>query len=119
MKYTWLNDYMLTKKGVTQDFKEEWNNAQRYLLADKLIAMQCADKEGKPIFTCKGNPVHNQFLRNQYKDITTGYYMNKEHWISIYLEGDVPDDVLKQICDDAYDIILQSLSAKKRNEILS
>ncbi len=117
MKYPWLNDYMVAKKGVIQDFKEEWNNAQRYFLADKLIGMLSTDKEGKPIFTCKGNPMNNQFLRDQYKDIIAGYHMNKEHWISVYMEGNVSDAVFKEICDDAYDIILQNLSAKKRKEI--
>ena len=25
MRYTWLDEYLLSKKGVTKDLKKEWN----------------------------------------------------------------------------------------------
>ena len=44
--------------------------------------------------------------------------MNKEHWNSVYLEGDVPNDVLKQMIDMSYDLVLKSFSKKMQNEII-
>ena len=49
------------------------------------------DKFGKPIATVKSSR-HSTISQEQYKDIVPGYYMNKEHWNSLYLEGDVPDE---------------------------
>ncbi len=118
MKYPWIDDYMLAKPAVEKDLKEEWNNATRYLIAGKMIAMQTHDKEGEPILTLKGDPITNEILRQEYKDIIAGYYTNKQHWNSVYLKGDVPDDVLKKMCDEAYDILLESFSKKKQKEIL-
>ena len=116
MKYSWMDEYCLSKRGVEKDFKPEWN-ATRYMIRGKMFAMQGGDKEGKPIFTMKLSPMDGQALRSQFKDIIPGYYMNKEHWNSLYLEGDVPDDIVKDMLDQSYEILLNSLSKKVQQEI--
>lgn len=44
--------------------------------------------------------------------------MNKQHWNSIYLDGDVPNDILKQMIDMSYDSVLSSLSKKIQKDII-
>lgn len=117
MKYEWLDEYCLSKKGVEKDFKIEWD-ATRYLIAGKMFVMQGGDKNKKAIVTIKCEPTFGQLLRENYEHIIPGYYMNKEHWNSVYLEGDVPDDVLKQMIDMSYELVLNSLSKKKIREIM-
>jgi len=117
MKYEWIDAYCLAKKGVEKDYKPEWN-ATRYMINGKMFAMQGGDKEGTAIITVKLEPAFGTFLRNQYKDITPGYYMNKEHWNSLYLDGEVPDEVVKEMLDQAYQLILNGLSKKAQKEIL-
>ena len=117
MKYKWLDEYCLSKKGAQKDFKVEWD-ATRYLIADKMFAMQGGDKYKKEIITLKCEPAFGKFLREQYKDIIAGYYMNKEHWNSVYLDGDVSDDILKQMIDMSYELVLKGLSKKMQGEIL-
>ena len=116
MKYEWLDEYCISKRGVEKDYKLEWD-ANRYMIRGKLFAMQGGDKEGRPIITVKLEPTYGELLRTQYKDIIPGYYMNKEHWNSLYLEGDVPDYILKDMIDKSYRIVLSSLSQKAQNEI--
>lgn len=117
MGYPWIDEYCLAKKGATKDYKVEWR-ATRYMINNKMFAMQCADKEGKSIITVKLEPMFGQMLRSTYKDIVPGYYMNKEHWNSLYLEGRVPDEVLEDMLDKSYQIIFGSLSKKAQNEII-
>lgn len=117
MKYEWLDEYCLSKKCVEKDFKDEWN-ATRYMINRKMFALQGGDKEGKAIITLKLEPSNGDFLRQQFKDIVPGYYMNKEHWNSLYLDGDVPDEVLKDMVDQSYQLIFESLSKKAQKEIL-
>lgn len=117
MKYEWLDEYCLAKKSVEKDYKLEWN-ATRYMIRGKIFAMQGGDKVGKPIITVKLEPLFGELLREQYKDIVPGYYMNKVHWNSLYLEGDVPDTVLRDMLDKSYDILLASFSKKARKEIM-
>lgn len=111
MKYEWLDEYCLSKEGAKKDFKIEWD-AIRYLIGDKMFAMQGGDKYKKAIITLKCEPAFGQFLREEYQHIVAGYYMNKEHWNSVYLDGDVPDDILKQMIDMSYELVLNSLSKK-------
>jgi predicted DNA-binding protein (MmcQ/YjbR family) len=44
--------------------------------------------------------------------------MNKVHWNSVKADGDVPDDLLKDLLDHAYQIVFGGLSKKKQKEIL-
>lgn len=63
-------------------------------------------------------PSMGEILRQQHKDIIPGYYMNKEHWNSVYLEGVVPDDVLRDMIDRSHQLIFASLPKKMQKEIL-
>ena len=98
MPYPWIDAYCLSKKGVVKDYKEEWE-ATRYQVGGKMFAMQGGDKEGNPIFTLKLPPDFGRFLRQQYPDIVPGYYMNKEHWNSLFLHGAVPHALVREMID--------------------
>ena len=116
MKYQWIDEYCFSKLGVEKDYKEEWG-ATRYLIGGKMFVMQCSDKNKKPIITVKCDPEFGEGLRRDFKDIVPGYYMNKEHWNSIYVEGDVPDDIVKQMVAMSYELVFESLTKKMQKEI--
>ena len=44
--------------------------------------------------------------------------MNKVHWNSIKPDGCVPNEVMKDLLDKSYNLILKSFSKKKQKEIL-
>lgn len=118
MKYEWLEERCLSKKEVIKDYKIEWE-ATRYLIRDKMFAMIGEDKNKKKIITLKCEPTFGQLLREQYQHIVPGYYMNKQHWNSVYLEGNVPEDTLKEMIDTSYELVLNSFSKKVQKEIIS
>ncbi len=118
MKYPWLDAYLLKKPGVTRDFKQEWNWI-RYMVGDKLFCALCLDDSGKPYYiTLKLRPQRGDALRRLYSDILPGYYMNKDHWNSVRPDGEVPDALLREMLDEAYELILHGLTKKKQKEIL-
>lgn len=57
-------------------------------------------------------------MRQQYADIIPGYYMNKVHWNSVNADGEVPDDLLKDMLDKSYQLVLSGFSKKKQIVIL-
>ncbi len=116
MNYQWIDEYALTKQGIHKDYKKEWD-WNRYLLNNKLVLAVCHDKEGKDIVSVKCEPSFGIELRAQYEGIVEGYYMNKTHWNSVYLDGSVPDDVIKIMIDQSYELIFKSFSKKKQREI--
>lgn len=119
MKYDFIDDFLLSKKGVTKDFQADWNWI-RYKVDDKMFVAVCLNSDNKPKYiTLKLNPIDGEFFRNTYEDIIPGYYMNKIHWNSIKADGDVPENVVKDLLDKSYTEILNKLTKKKRAEILS
>ena len=46
MKYDWIDEYLLAKKGVSKDFKEEWN-WRRYMIEGKMFVAVCFDDDNK------------------------------------------------------------------------
>lgn len=118
MKYAWIDAYLLEKVGVTKDLQKEWNWI-RYQIGDKMFAAVCLDEHDKEVYiTLKLEPSEGDFLRQQYEDIIPGYYMNKVHWNSVKVDGEVPDDLLKDLLDKSYWLVFRGLSRKKQNEIL-
>lgn len=119
MKYEWIDEFLLSKKGVQKDYKEEWN-WWRYMIGDKLFVAVCCGENREPfLITLKLDPVEGDFLRQQFDDIIPGYYMNKKHWNSIKFDGSISDDMLKDLMDKSYDLVLKSFSKKKQIEIQS
>ena len=118
MRYTWLDDYLMSKPGVSKN-TENWNWI-RYMIGGKMFLAVCLDDNDKPYYiTLKLEPLEGDFLRAQYDDIVPGYYMNKQHWNSIRPDGEVPDDLMREMADKSYWLILAGLSKKKQQEILS
>lgn len=117
MDYSWLEDYILSKKAVVKDYKVEWD-AVRFMINNKMFGMM-GDMYGEPILTLKLEPDFSQFLRTQYEgDIIPGYYMNKIHWSTIKLSCDsVTRDVVEDMIDQSYQLFLKSQPKKIQKEI--
>ena len=118
MKYEWIDEYLLKMPGVSKDLQKDWNWI-RYRIGEKMFVAICLDDNDKPYYiTLKLEPLEGDFWRKQYEDIIPGYYMNKTHWNSVKADGNVPDDILMDLLEKAYRIVLESLSKKRQKEIL-
>jgi len=118
MRYTWIDDELKVKKGVTSDLQPAWNWI-RYHVGGKMFCAICLDDHDKPVYvTLKLEPPEGEFWRAQYADVIPGYYCNKVHWNSIRADGDVPDDILRDMLEKSYRLVLSGLAKKKQREIL-
>nr|MBC8403212.1 MmcQ/YjbR family DNA-binding protein [Candidatus Neomarinimicrobiota bacterium] len=45
------------------------------------------------------------------------HHLNKKHWNSIILDGRIPTADIKEMINESYDLVLQSLSKKLRNNL--
>ena len=118
MKTDWVDDYCLAKKGVVKEYKTEWG-CHLFLVGGKFFLMQGADKSERPILSLKLDPARGDELRRQYKDtVLPGYYLNKLHWNSVYVENDFPEDLMRSMIDESYALIFGGLTKKAQKEIL-
>ena len=116
--YQWLDEYVQKQPATEKEFQPAWQ-AYKYLLRGKMFAyIGMQDKQIRPIITLKLEPMYSDMLRREYDDIVPGYYMNKNHWSTVYLDGDVPREVLADMVQASYKVALSSLSKKAQREIL-
>ncbi len=66
----------------------------------------------------KCDPEKSIDLREEYSGIKPGFHMNKKHWNSIFLETDVPWKLIKELTQHSYELVFNSLTKKKREEVL-
>ena len=117
MKYPEIESYILSKKGSVREEKAEWD-AILFKVFDKMFVMMGQDGKGHDIITVKCDIAFGEFLRKQYRSVFPGYYMNKLHWNSVYLtDCDVPFEVLCEMIDDSYRLIIASLKKSLRDQI--
>lgn len=56
-------------------------------------------------------------LRERYAAITPGYHMNKKHWNTLDMTGDLPRKLVLELVDHSYDLVRASLPRKLRDEL--
>jgi len=53
----------------------------------------------------KCDPEEGRALREEFPQITPGYHLNKKHWITIVLDGTVPDELVAQLLRDSHALV--------------
>ena len=121
-KYEWLDAYLQEKTGAVKDYKLEWQ-WWRYQVGGKLFAATCQpgpehkDYDCRELLTLKCDPQRAELLRAEFPDIIPGFYCDKRHWISVFLDGEVPEDVLRDLCDCSYRLVFGKLTKKLQREL--
>lgn len=62
----------------------------------KIFALSALASEPLSV-SLKCDPDESEALRAEYPQITPGYHLNKRHWITIVLDGHVPDDLVEEL----------------------
>ena len=56
-------------------------------------------------------------LREEYDgSILPGYHMNKTHWNTVVMDGSVGDKLVKELIDHSYELVVNSLPKKVKEE---
>ena len=122
--YPFLDELLKSYPGTAWDFKAEWG-WDRYQVGGKMFAAACKPGDehpvygGHPLLTLKCDPLRSPALREQYPDILPGFYMDKRNWISVFLDGNVPEDVVRQLCQESYELVFGKLTKKMQREIMA
>ncbi len=66
-----------------------------YRVDSKIFAL--VNVEDEEYVTVKALPEDGEALRAQYEFVRPGYYMNKRHWVTIDVNGDLPTDELDEL----------------------
>ena len=66
------------------------------------------EREGYINLNVKVNPEWRDFWRSTYESVTAGYHLNKEHWNTIILDGTIPEEEIKRMIAESYDLVTDS-----------
>jgi len=64
-------------------------------------------RNGNICVNVKVDPEWRDFWRSAYASVLPGYHQNKEHWNTIILDGSIPDDEVKRMVAESYDLIVK------------
>ena len=106
--------YCLQKKGVSEHFPFD-EQTLVFKVGTKIFAL--TDVTSFRSINLKCNPEKVIELREEYAAVQPGYHMNKKHWNTILLFSDLDDQLLKELIDHSYNLVLNSLPKKTRDEI--
>lgn len=114
MNFKEIDSYLFLKKGATFDYPFD-DKVRVYRIAGKMFALM-SDKEPLSV-NLKCDPLYALELRSMYKSVNAGYHMNKKHWNTVSVEGDIDDKLLKELIDCSYELVYDKLT-KKQKELL-
>ena len=110
-----LREYCLSKKAVTEDFPFG-ETTLVFRVKEKIFLLVSLDAD--PLqFNAKCDPEKAVELREEYDAVKPGYHMNKKHWNTIIIDGSIPSKLIKEMIDDSYNLIVQSLPKKVRDDL--
>ena len=63
------------------------------------------ERGGSLCVNLKADPLDADFLRHTFEAVSPGYHMNKTHWITVAVGGDVPWEQIEELIRRSYDLI--------------
>ncbi len=67
----------------------------------------------------KCDPERAVELRAEYEGIIPGYHMNKQQWNTVYMQSDVPNDLLKELIQHSWELIVARMPKKDREPLMA
>ena len=62
----------------------------------------------------KCEPLLAEQLRLAHAAITGGYHLNKRHWNTVVIDGSLSEQMIADMVEDSYDLVVSSLPAAAR-----
>ena len=83
----------------------------------KLFAISAL--EASPLkVSLKCEPELAEQLRASYPDaVTPGYHLHKRHWNTVLADGALPDEMVRDMVEDSYDLIVAAMPAAVRERL--
>ena len=104
--------YCLAKPYVTEEFPFDESTLVFKVAGKMFMAAGLDDPE--PRINLKCDPEEAVQLRESYHGVIPGWHMNKKHWNPVYLFRDVNADLIKELIDHSYTLVVHGMSKKKR-----
>jgi O-6-methylguanine DNA methyltransferase len=70
------------------------------------------ERNGYVNLNVKTDPQWRDFWRSTFASVVPGWHQNKEHWNTIILDGTIPDEDIRRMIAESYDLVTDSPSRR-------
>jgi predicted DNA-binding protein (MmcQ/YjbR family) len=115
MRAAELRDHCLAFPGSTETlpFGPE---TSVFKVAGKIFALsQLAQRPLRVSVKCE--PLLAEQLRDAHASVLPGYHLNKRHWNTLIIDGSLPDEMIRDMVEDSYDLVVSGLSRSRRRAL--
>ena len=109
-----FREYCLSFKGATESLPFD-EKTLVFKVMNKMFAL--TDIDQFDFINLKCEPQICIELREKYEGIKPGYHMNKRLWNSVCTKSDVPESEIKKLIDKSYNLIVEKLPKKLKDEL--
>lgn len=110
-----IREYCLGKPGVTEGFPFG-QDVLVFKVMNKMFALTGLDGN-PPYVNLKCDPERAIELREEFEAIKPGWHMNKQQWNSVYFTGSIPGDLVLELIDHSYELVVLGLKKKEKDEL--
>ncbi len=113
-----LREYCINKRAVTESFPFN-EDILVFKVKNKIFALTSLKRWelGDRAVNLKCEPQRAITLRSEFEAIKGAFHMNKKHWNTVVLDGSVPKELVRELIDHSYNLVLKGLPKKVQNEI--
>lgn len=99
-------DYGLSFPNTYQEAPFHDPNWQLIRVKDsKKVFLWTYERNGFINLNVKVSPAWRDFWRDAFPSVIPGWHQNKDNWNTIILDGSIPDDAIKNMIADSYDLV--------------
>lgn len=111
-----LREYCLSLPKAEEN--APWTEPQYHMLVTFTVCGKwfCLTDIEKKFIDVKCSPEQIAEMQEKYNGAFGAWHMNKQHWLGVKLESDVPDEVIRKLIADGYELIVSKLSKKHKEE---
>lgn len=109
-----LRDYCLSKPGAMEEFPFD-SDTLVFKAGGKIFLLISLEKGNR--FNVKCDPEWAIELREQHNEIVPGYHMNKKHWNTVYMDGQLKFSFILELITHSYELIIKNLPKSQRELI--
>ena len=111
-----LRDLCLTFRGSEETFPFGFETSV-FKVAGKMFAL--SRLAGDPLsVSLKCEPLLAEQLRAAHPAITAGYHLNKRHWNTVVIDGTLSEQMIADMVEDSYDLVVSQLSRARQRGLL-
>ena len=111
-----LRRYCLQKKGTSIDFP--FDDVTMVIKVDSKMFILIAIEIEPLSINLKCDPFNAEGLRERYSAVTPGYHMNKKHWNTVFMDDTIPDDIIKEMIDNSYELVFSKLTKQNKELVM-